>query len=111
MNPLNFRASSVFLVLSCSFVFVLLSGCSKADPVPVSECKAVVSHAKRVLGDKAPSSSQMLKQCKAASDEARGCVMAADKPMKLLDCDFQINGKALYFSNREAIVTVKVDQP
>ncbi|WP_100914907.1 hypothetical protein [Pseudoalteromonas spongiae] len=88
MNHLKFPASSVTLTLSCSFAIVLLTGCSKADPVPVSECKAVVSHAKRVLGDKAPSSSQMLKQCKAASDEARGCVMAADKPMKLLDCDF-----------------------
>ena len=30
----------------------------------------------------------MLKQCKAATDEARGCIMAADKPMKLLQCDF-----------------------
>ncbi|KPV96332.1 hypothetical protein AN214_01678 [Pseudoalteromonas sp. P1-9] len=88
MNHLKFRASSVTLSLTCSFAIVVLSGCSKADPVPVTECKTVVSHAKRVLGDKAPSSSQMLKQCKAASDEARGCVMAADKPMKLLDCDF-----------------------
>lgn len=88
MNHLKFDASSVTLALSCSLTILVLSGCSKADPVPVTECKAVVSHAKRVLGDKAPSSSQMLKQCKAASDEARGCVMAADKPMKLLDCDF-----------------------
>ncbi|MDE3272848.1 hypothetical protein [Pseudoalteromonas sp. G4] len=76
------------LMLICAGFTFLLTGCSKADPVPVSECKAVVAHAKRVLGDKAPSSSEMLKQCKAATDEARGCVLAADKPMKLLDCDF-----------------------
>ena len=65
-----------------------LTACSKADPVPMSECKKVVSHAKKVLGEQAPSSSKMLKQCKAASDEARGCVLAADKPMKILKCDF-----------------------
>ena len=65
-----------------------LTACSKADPVPVSECKKIVSHAKKVLGEQAPSSSKMLKQCKAASDEARGCVLAADKPMKILKCDF-----------------------
>ena len=65
-----------------------LTACSKADPVPVSECKKVVSHAKKVLGEQSPSSSKMLKQCKVASDEARGCVLAADKPMKILKCDF-----------------------
>lgn len=65
-----------------------LTACSKADPVPVTECKKVVSHAKKVLGEQAPSSSKMLKQCKAASDEVRGCVLAADKPMKILKCDF-----------------------
>lgn len=65
-----------------------LTACSKADPVPVSECKKIVSHAKKVLGEQAPSSSKMLKQCKAASDETRGCVLAADKPMKILKCDF-----------------------
>jgi len=70
------------------FTIATLTACSKADPVPVSECKKVVSHAKKVLGDQAPSSSKMLKQCKAASDEARGCVLAADKPMKILKCDF-----------------------
>jgi len=74
--------SMVFITLAA------LTACSKADPVPVSECKKVVSHAKKILGEQAPSSSKMLKQCKAASDEARGCVLAADKPMKILKCDF-----------------------
>ncbi len=66
----------------------ILTACSKVEPVPVSECKTVVSHVKKVLKERAPSNSEMLKQCEAASDEARGCVMAADKPMKILQCDF-----------------------
>jgi hypothetical protein len=70
------------LVLSC------LISCSKATPVSVSECDKVVSHVKNVLGERAPSNSKMLKQCKDATDEARGCVLAANKPMKILQCDF-----------------------
>ncbi|SFD19621.1 hypothetical protein [Pseudoalteromonas denitrificans] len=76
---------SVSILIPAAFV---LMACSKADPVPVSECKKVVNHVKKVLGEQAPSSRKMLKQCKAASDEARGCVLAADKPMKILKCDF-----------------------
>ena len=67
---------------------IILTACSKVTPIPVSECKNVISHVKKVLGKNAPSHSKMLKQCKKASDEARGCVMAADKPMKILQCDF-----------------------
>jgi len=75
--------------VSIAFITIAtITACSKADPVPVSECKKVVSHAKKVLGAQAPSNSKMLKQCKAASDDARGCVLAADKPMKILKCDF-----------------------
>ena len=66
---------------------IALSGCSDAAPVPVSECAKVVAHAKKVLGDKAPSTIDMTKQCKEASDEARGCVLTADKAMKILNCD------------------------
>jgi len=69
-------------------VILTLVSCSKASPVPKSECDAVVSHVKSVLKDKAPSKSEMIKQCEAATDEARGCIMAADKPMKILQCDF-----------------------
>lgn len=67
---------------------VSLTGCSKVEPVAASECKKVVAHAQSILKDNAPSKSEMLQKCKAASDEARGCVMASDKPMKLLKCDF-----------------------
>lgn len=75
--------------LKCGAVlFVLiLTACSKAQSVPVSSCDKVVRHAKSILGDKAPATAKMLEQCKAASDEARGCVMAADKPIKMLKCD------------------------
>jgi hypothetical protein len=68
-------------------ILYILSGCSDAAPVPVSECAKVVAHAKKVLGDKAPSTADMTKQCKEASDEARGCVLAANKAMKILNCD------------------------
>lgn len=73
------------LLLLCPW---LLISCSKHEPVPVNQCDKVVAHAKKVLGSNAPSSGEMNKQCKAATDDARGCVLAADKPMKLLKCDF-----------------------
>jgi len=73
------------LLLLCP---ALLLACSKHEPVPVSQCDKVVAHAKKVLGSQAPSMAEMNKQCKAATDDARGCVLAADKPMKLLKCDF-----------------------
>lgn len=76
------------LPLVLPLMIVTLVGCSKATPVPASECSAVTSHVKKVLKDRAPSQSKMLEQCKAATDDARGCIMAADKPMKILQCDF-----------------------
>ncbi len=62
-----------------------LPGCG-APPVAVSECAKVVKHIKGVLKEKAPSTSELTKQCKEATDDQRGCAMAADKPMKLLQC-------------------------
>ena len=76
-----------FKLLSLVVMLSMLPACSKAPPVPISECDKVVSHAKKVLGAQAPSHTEMTAQCKAASDEARGCVMQADKPMKILKCD------------------------
>jgi hypothetical protein len=73
-------------VICCSLF--LMAACSKATPVPVGDCDKVIKHATKVLGSNAPSQSKMKKQCKVATDEARGCVMAADKPMKILQCDF-----------------------
>jgi hypothetical protein len=84
----SIKLTSFLIILPFTFVFTLVSGCSKPTPVPKSQCNSVVSHAQKILGKNAPSSYDMLKQCGAADDDARGCVMAADKPMKILKCDF-----------------------
>jgi len=86
-SPLN-KTLNILSYLALPLVILTLVSCSKATPVPISECESVVSHVKKVLKSNAPSQSKMLKQCKAATDDARGCVMAADKPMKILQCDF-----------------------
>ena len=86
-SPLS-KKINVISYLALPLVVITLVSCSKAPPVAVSECDTVISHVKKVLKDRAPNQSSMLKQCKAATDEARGCIMAADKPMKLLQCDF-----------------------
>jgi len=80
LNTISYLALPVLLIA--------LASCSKAAPVPKSACKSVVSHVKSILKDKAPNQAKMLTQCQEATDEARGCVMAADKPMKILQCDF-----------------------
>ncbi|GAW95314.1 MULTISPECIES: hypothetical protein [Colwellia] len=86
-NPLH-KTMNIISYLALPLMVITLVSCSKAPPVAVSECSTVVSHVKKVLKDHAPSKTKMLKQCKAATDEARGCIMAADKPMKILQCDF-----------------------
>ncbi len=65
---------------------VALTSCSSYDPVPASECGKVVAHSKKILGDMAPSYQDMMKECKAASDNERGCAMAAEKPGQLMKC-------------------------
>jgi hypothetical protein len=67
--------------------FTLLGvGCTKYDPVPVSDCSKVVRHVKKVIGKSAPKSSELKAQCKAGSDQDRGCVMAATSPADLMRC-------------------------
>jgi hypothetical protein len=88
LNKSSDIISALTLRALLSVMLITLVGCSKAPPVSISECETVVSHVKSVLKGNAPSNSKMLKQCKAATDEARGCVMAADKPMTILQCDF-----------------------
>ena len=90
-KPLNKKPniiSYVALPLVLSVMIVTLVSCSKATPVPASECSTVINHVKKILKERAPSKSKMLEQCQAATDDARGCIMAADKPMKILQCDF-----------------------
>lgn len=65
-----------------------LAACSGPTPLPQSDCDKIVTHVTKVLGKYAPANSEMNKQCKAATDEARGCAMLAQKPMALSQCDF-----------------------
>ena len=58
--------------------------CSKK--VPVSECKTVVAHAKKIMGNDAPSASKLMEDCKAATDEQRGCAMDAKNSLSLAAC-------------------------
>ena len=63
-----------------------VAGCSKHTPVPVTQCNAVVTHASRVLGDDAGSSSQLMKDCREATDQQRGCALAAKSAISLMRC-------------------------
>jgi ABC-type uncharacterized transport system auxiliary subunit len=64
-----------------------LWGCgNKYEPVAVSKCSKVVKHARKLMGNKADSVSKMTTQCKAASDQERGCVMVADSKADLMRC-------------------------
>jgi len=73
--------------ISGLFVSVLLlHGCTNYDPVAASQCNKVVSHAKKILADFAPSRSEMMADCKKATDNERGCIMAATKKGEIAQC-------------------------
>ena len=78
--------NKAFVSVSIMCGFALLSACSNYEPVAASECGAVVKHAQKVLGSLAPSRSEMMANCKNASDKERGCVMASDKKGALAQC-------------------------
>lgn len=61
-------------------------GCSNYDPVPVGKCAEVVQHAQKILGEFAPSRTDMMNDCKKANDNQRGCVMAATKKGQVAQC-------------------------
>ena len=82
MKLMKKRISITAIVLGLAF----MSACSNYDPVAASECGAVVRHAQKVLGSLAPSRSDMMADCKKASDNERGCVMASDKKGALAQC-------------------------
>ncbi len=84
----NARNSKVSNTIGAAIigVSVILSACSSYDPVPVSDCGKVVKHAKKVLKEFAPSHAEMTKDCKAATDTERGCIMAATKKGQILQC-------------------------
>jgi len=81
----NRLSPKIFFTVSCISVSLLI-GCSNYEPVPKSKCKAVVKHAKKILADFAPSNADMLKDCNAASDSERGCIMAASKKGHIAQC-------------------------
>jgi hypothetical protein len=74
------------IVTGSLLVSGLLLGCSDYDPVPKSQCSSVVQHAQKVLGAMSPEYSQMMADCKGASDKERGCVMAATKKGQVAQC-------------------------
>lgn len=63
-----------------------LTACTNYDPVPVEDCKKVVKHAMKVLKNFDPKRSDLMKNCKGATDAQRGCVMASKKAGKLAQC-------------------------
>ena len=65
---------------------LLMQGCSNYEPVSVSECSKVVAHATQVLGNFASSYSEMMADCKKATDNERGCIMAATKKGQIAQC-------------------------
>jgi len=73
-------------VIGLIVALLVLQACSNYDPVPAGDCGKVVEHARQVLGDFAPSYADMMKDCKAASDSERGCVMAATKKGQVAQC-------------------------
>lgn len=64
----------------------LLAGCQSHDPIPATQCGEVVSHARQLLGDQADPWAKMTRQCQAASDQERGCVLVADSAADILRC-------------------------
>ena len=65
---------------------LVIQGCSHYEPVSVSECNKVVAHATKVLGSFAPSQSEMMADCKKATDNERGCIMASTKKGQIAQC-------------------------
>jgi hypothetical protein len=68
------------------FGVLLMQACSNYEPVSVSECNKVVAHATKVLGSFAPSQSEMMVDCKKATDNERGCIMASTKKGQIAQC-------------------------
>ena len=68
-------------------LLIVIQGCSSYEPVSIKQCNNVVKHAQKVLGKMSPPHKELLKSCKAASDDKRGCIMAAKKMGQMSQCD------------------------
>ena len=64
-----------------------MKGCSSYEPVAVDQCEHVVKHATEVLGKLSPSNNDLLKSCKAATDDKRGCIMTAENLKEITKCE------------------------
>jgi len=64
----------------------IIQSCTNYEPVAVSQCKVVVKHAQKVLGSLSPRRSELMTDCKKASDTERGCVMSSKKSGEILQC-------------------------
>ena len=82
MNKYELMTSKICFALLLLFI----QGCSNYEPVSVKHCKSVVKHAQEVLGKMSPPYKELLKSCKAATDDKRGCIMAAKKMGQITQC-------------------------
>ena len=64
-----------------------IQSCSHYDPVAIEQCKIVSEHAKKVLGDLSPPLPKLIESCKSATDDIRGCIMAANSISKMAQCE------------------------
>lgn len=75
--------------MNFKFMFFLLitlfASCSKYKDVPASECERVTAHAQKIL-DGSKSRGEIMSDCKSASDQQRGCAMAAKNALTLAAC-------------------------
>jgi len=74
------------VVSGCVLGALLLVGCKSYEDVPVEDCNKVVSHARKLLGASAEPPAKLMKDCKAAESQDRGCAMAAASAADLMRC-------------------------
>jgi len=76
------------MIVNICFALTLsaIQGCTSYEPVSVKQCTSVVKHAQKVLGKMSPPYEKLLKSCKAATDNERGCIMAAKKMGQITQC-------------------------
>ena len=74
------------IMVMIGLLIFVATGCTRYDPVPASQCHSIVTHAQGLLKENAPAYEKMMNDCKAATDEKRGCAKAAKNGLKLLGC-------------------------
>ena len=73
-------------VLSLCVVVIAISGCENHDPLPASECPAIVKHSQSILKKLSKPTPDMMKACREMTDEQRGCVKNATIVHDLYEC-------------------------